>query len=54
MRCSEIQGSQRHFIGAGGVPERGGRGGGGSNGGVNCFNTIEDGGEVKRGIKGGK
>jgi hypothetical protein len=26
---------------------------GGSNGGVNGFNAIEDGGEVKRGIKGG-
>jgi hypothetical protein len=26
---------------------------GGSNGGVNGFNAIKDGGEVKRGIKGG-
>jgi hypothetical protein len=36
------------YRGRGGA-ERGGR----SNGGVNGFNTIEDGGEVKRGIKGG-
>jgi hypothetical protein len=28
MRCSEIQGSHRPFIGAGGAPKRGGRGGG--------------------------
>jgi hypothetical protein len=27
---------------------------GGSNGGANGFKSIEDGGEVKRGIKGGK
>jgi hypothetical protein len=27
---------------------------GGSNGDINGFNAIEDGGEVKRGIKGGK
>jgi hypothetical protein len=26
---------------------------GGSNGGVNGFNAIEDGGDIKRGIKGG-
>jgi hypothetical protein len=26
MRCSESQGSHRPFIGAGGAPERGGRG----------------------------
>jgi hypothetical protein len=37
------------YRGPGGAPERGGR----SNGGVNGFNAIEDGGEVKRGIKGG-
>jgi hypothetical protein len=33
------------FIGAGGAPERGGRG---SNDGVNGVNTVEGGGEVKR------
>jgi hypothetical protein len=27
MRCDEIRGSHRPFIGAGGAPERGGRGG---------------------------
>jgi hypothetical protein len=43
-----LRGSLGAFIGAGGAPERGGR----SNGGVNGFNAIEDGGEVKRGIKG--
>jgi hypothetical protein len=46
MRCGESRGSHRPFIGAGGAPERGGRG---SNGGVNGVNTIEGGGEVKRG-----
>jgi hypothetical protein len=46
MRCGEIQGSHRPFIGAVGAPERGGRG---SNGGVNGVNAIEGGGEVKRG-----
>jgi hypothetical protein len=50
MRCGESRGSHRPFIGAGGALERGGRGG--SNGSVTGFNTIEDGGEVKRGIKG--
>jgi hypothetical protein len=51
MMCGEVQGSHRPFIGAGGAPERGGRGEYGS---VNGFNAIEDGGKVKRGIKGGK
>jgi hypothetical protein len=51
MSCGESRGSHRPFIGAGGALERGGRGG--SNGGVTGFNTIEDGGEVNRGIKGG-
>jgi hypothetical protein len=50
-RCGESRGSHRPFIGAGarrrGVAV-------GSNGGVNGFNAIEDGDEVKRGIKGGK
>jgi hypothetical protein len=46
MRCGEGRGSHRPFIGAGGAPERGGRG---SNGGVNGVNFIEGGGEVKRG-----
>jgi hypothetical protein len=50
MRCGEGRGSHRPFIGARGAPERGGRG---SNGGVNGFNAIEDGGEVKSRIKGG-
>jgi hypothetical protein len=44
-------GSHRPFVGAGGAPERGGRG---SNSGINGFNAIEDGGEVKRGIKVGE
>jgi hypothetical protein len=44
-----LRGSLGAFIGAGGAPERGGR----SNGGINGFNAIEDGGEVKREIKGG-
>jgi hypothetical protein len=48
-RCGESRGSHRPFIGAG---ERQRGVAGGSNGGVNGFNTI-DGGEVKRGIKGG-
>jgi hypothetical protein len=52
MRCSEIWGSHRPFIRAEGATERGGWGG--SNSGVNGFNAIEYGGEVKRGIKGGK
>jgi hypothetical protein len=46
MRCGEIRGSHRPFIGAGGAPERGGRG---SNIGINGINAIEGGGEVKRG-----
>jgi hypothetical protein len=50
IRCSEGRGSRRPFIGAGGASEGGGRG---SNDGVNGFNAIEDGGDVKRGIKGG-
>jgi hypothetical protein len=43
-------GSHRPFIGA-----RGHRRGvaAGSNGGINGFNAIEDGGEVKRGLRGG-
>jgi hypothetical protein len=49
-RCGESRGSHHPFIGVGarwrGVA-------GGSNGGVNGFEAIEDGGEVKRGIKGG-
>jgi hypothetical protein len=49
-RCGESWGSHRPFIGVGGASERGG-GGGGSNSGVNGFNAIEDGGEVKREIK---
>jgi hypothetical protein len=44
--CSGVLGG---FYRDRGAPKRGGR----SNGGVNGFNTIEDGGEVKRGIKGG-
>jgi hypothetical protein len=51
MRCGEGRGSHRPFIGVGGVP---GRVAGESNGGVNGFNAIEDGGEVKRGIKRGE
>jgi hypothetical protein len=51
MRCGEIRGSHRPFIGVGGAPERGGPGG--SNGDVNAFNAIEDGGEVNLGMKGG-
>jgi hypothetical protein len=43
-------GSHRPFIGVGGR-RRGVAGG--SNDGVNGFNAIEDGGEIKRGIKGG-
>jgi hypothetical protein len=39
----------RGFYRGRGAPERGGR----SNSGVNGFKAIEDGGEVKRGIKGG-
>jgi hypothetical protein len=46
MRCGVSRGSHRPFIGAGGAPERGGRG---SNGSINGVNTIEGGGEVKRG-----
>jgi hypothetical protein len=49
MRCGEGRGSHRPFIGAGGAPGRGGRGG---NGGVNCFNTIEEGGEVRGELRG--
>jgi hypothetical protein len=43
-------GSHRPFIGA--VGQRRGVAGG-SNVGVNGFSAIEDGGEVKRGVKGG-
>jgi hypothetical protein len=50
MSCGEGRGSHRPFIGAG---ERRRGVAGGSNGGVNGFNAIEDGGEVKRAIKGG-
>jgi hypothetical protein len=46
MRCGESRGSHRPFIGAGGAPERGGRG---SNDGVNGVNANEGGGEVKTG-----
>jgi hypothetical protein len=46
MRCGESRGSHRPFIGVVGAPERGGRG---CNGGINGVNTIEGGGEVKRG-----
>jgi hypothetical protein len=49
-RCGESRGSHRPFIRAG-AHRRGVAGG--SNGGVNVFNAIEDGGEVKRGITGG-
>jgi hypothetical protein len=49
-RCGESRGSHHPFIGAG-ARRRGVAGG--SNGGINGFNAIEDGGEVKRGIKGG-
>jgi hypothetical protein len=44
----DAPGVLRGFYRGRGAPETGGR----SNGGVNGFNTIEDGGEVKRGIKG--
>jgi hypothetical protein len=49
-RCGENRGSHQPFIGA-----RARRRGvaGGSNGGVNGFNAIENGGGVKRGIRGG-
>jgi hypothetical protein len=51
MRCGESQGSHRPFIWPGehqrGVAE-------GSNSGLNGVNTIEGGGEVKRGIKEGE
>jgi hypothetical protein len=50
--CSELRGWCSPFIGVGGAPLRGGRGG--VNAGINGFNTLEDGGEFKRGIKGGK
>jgi hypothetical protein len=49
MRCGEIRRSHHPFIGAGGAPERGLPGG--SNGGINGFNFIKDGGEVKRGTQ---
>jgi hypothetical protein len=49
MRGWDAPGFLRGFYRGRGAPERGGR----SNGGVNGFNAIEDGGEVKRGIKGG-
>jgi hypothetical protein len=49
-RCGESRGSHHPFIGLG-ARRRGVAGG--SNGGINGFNAIEDGGEVKRGIKGG-
>jgi hypothetical protein len=52
MRCGEGQGGvSSPFYRGQGAPERGGCGG--SNGGINDFNAIEDGGEVERGIKGG-
>jgi hypothetical protein len=50
MRCGEGRGSHHPFIGPG---ERRRGVAGGSNDGVNGFNSIEDGGEVKRGITGG-
>jgi hypothetical protein len=46
----DASGVLRGFYRGQGAPERGGR----SNGGVNGFNAIEDGGEVKRGIKRGE
>jgi hypothetical protein len=49
VRGGMFRGSSGAFIGVGGAPERGGQ----SNGSVNGLNAIEDGGEVKRGIKGG-
>jgi hypothetical protein len=51
MRCGEGRGVSSPFYRGRGAPERGGRGGE-SNGGVNGFNAIEDGGEVKRGLRG--
>jgi hypothetical protein len=51
-RCGETQWGCSPFIGVGGAPGRGGRGG--VNAGVNGFNAIEDVGGFKRGIKGGK
>jgi hypothetical protein len=50
-RCSELQGRCSPIMGVGGAPGRRGRG---VNAGVNGFNTIEDGGGFKRGIKGWK
>jgi hypothetical protein len=50
MRCSEGRESHHPFIGAGGAGEGWPRG---SNGSVNGFNAIKDGGEVKRGLRGG-
>jgi hypothetical protein len=51
-RCGELRGWCSPFIGVRGAPGRGGPGG--VNAGVNGYNTIEDGGGFKRGIKGGK
>jgi hypothetical protein len=50
MRCGEGWGLIALLYGPG---ERRGGVAGGSNGGINGFNANEDGGEVKRGIKGG-
>jgi hypothetical protein len=49
-RCGEVRGWCSTFIGAGGAVGRGGWGG--HNGGVNVFNSIEDG-EVKGRVKEG-
>jgi hypothetical protein len=51
MRCSESRGSHRPFIGAGGAPERGGRG---SNDGVNGINAIEGGVRLRGGLRRGE
>jgi hypothetical protein len=52
MRCGEGRGvSSPFYMGRGGTGEGWP---GGSNGGVNGFNAIEDGGEVKRGFRGSK
>jgi hypothetical protein len=51
MRCGEGRVVSSPFYRGRGVSERGGRGG--SNDGINGFNAIEEGGEVKRGLRGG-
>ncbi len=47
MRCGESRGSHRPFIGAGGAPERGGRGGAMTA--LMALTPLKAGGEVKRG-----